>query len=236
MRQVVPDVYLIEGLGGPNVYLLVSGNGLTLVDSGPPGRADRIVAQMQESGYALSELRSVVLTHWHGDHTGSAAGLARRSGAQVIAHRNEAPTIERTRPAASASPVQRLLNELMEWVLLRREPCRVDRQVEDGDVIEALGGTQVLHTPGHSPGSLCLYQPERQILFTGDTVFNVHPLTGRRGLGRHMRFLAFDKAQARVSAARLSELAIDVLCCGHGEPVLEGASDKLKAMLSGEKS
>lgn len=197
MRQIVPDVYLMEGLLGSNVYLLVSTEGLTLVDTGLVGGADRIVIQLEEAGYALSELHSIVLTHWHGDHTGNAAALARRCSAKIVAHKDEVPYIEQTQPVPSASLVQRLLSELGDHVLLRHPPCSVDHSVRDGNVIGALGGARAIHTPGHSPGSLCLYQPERQILFCGDALFNAHPMTRKRGLGLYMRLLTLDNVQAQ---------------------------------------
>lgn len=143
MREVVPAIYMIEGLRGSNVYLLVSGKELTLVDSGLTGEAKQIAAQLQEAGFALSELRAIVLTHAHGDHTGNAAELARRSGAEVLAHRNEVPYIEQTKPLPTASLLQRILNWLGDQVLFRHPVCKVDRILEDGDVIEALGGVQV---------------------------------------------------------------------------------------------
>ena len=95
MRQVVPDVHLIEGLRASHAYVLVSEGGLTLVDSGNPGEATKIVSQLEEGGYTLSDLLAIVLTHCHADHTGSAAELARRSGARVLAHREEVAYIEK---------------------------------------------------------------------------------------------------------------------------------------------
>ena len=231
MRQVVRDVYVMEGLRRANVYLLRSGKGFALVDSGWAGDLGRILAQFQEAGYALSELHSIVITHWHGDHTGNAAELAQRSGAQIVAHRDEVPYLERTKPLPRGSPAKRLLNWLGDRTLLRRSPCKVDCQVQDGDLIEALGRMQVIHTPGHTPGSICLYHPERRILFCGDALFNMHPITGRPGLGLHMRLVTLDNAQARDSVARLSALPIQVLCCGHGEVILDGAGERMRALL-----
>lgn len=225
----------MEGLRSANVYLLVSDEGLTMVDSGLAGEAGHIVAQIEGAGYPLQALRSIVLTHWHGDHTGNAAELARRSGAQVVAHREEAPLIDNSQPLPSSSFGQRLLNVLGDHVLLRRAPCTVDRPVEDGDVLDALGGIRVLHTPGHSPGSICLYHPERQILFCGDVLFNEHPISGKRGLGRHMRALTLDNAQARDAVAKLPAEALEVLCCGHGEPILTGAGEQIQELLRAGK-
>jgi len=232
MRQVVSDVYLFEGLRGANVYLLLSDEGLTLVDSGMDGNADPIAAQLEEAGYPLSRLHSIVLTHAHVDHVGSAAELAGRSGAQILAHRAEVPYIEQIQTMPSASLFRRLMNWLSSRVLFTASACQVDRPLEEGDTIEALGGTQVIHTPGHTPGSISLYQPERRIVFCGDALFNANPLTGAPGLRFPLPTATLDSAQARESVAKLSALNVEVLCCGHGEPILNGASEQIAALLS----
>lgn len=235
MREVVDDVYLLEGLRGCNVYLLVADGGLTLLDSGMMGDADRIVAQLQEAGHPLPDLRRIALTHAHGDHTGGAVGLARDSGARVVAHRDEVPYIEQTEPLPAPSPMQRLLFWLSDHLLFRLSPCKVDRAVEDGDVLDALGGLQVIHTPGHTPGSMALYHPERRILFCGDALFNAHPMTGRPGLRLPLPLVTVDTAKALASVDSLSALPVDVLCCGHGEPIVGGVGERIGALLDDEK-
>jgi glyoxylase-like metal-dependent hydrolase (beta-lactamase superfamily II) len=231
MRQIVSDIYLMEGLRGANVYLLNSDRGLILVDSGLGSEVDVIITQIQEAGFALSKIHSIVLTHTHGDHTGSVAELACSSGAQVLAHCDEAQYIERTRPLPTSSLFQRAMLWLGESIMFKRSPCKVDRQVEDGDMIEALGGMQVIHTPGHTPGSMCLYHAERKILICGDALFNASPITGKPGLRFPIRMATLNNIQARDSVKKLSTLSVDVLCCGHGEPILENAGEKIKALL-----
>ena len=233
MRQIVPGVYLMEGLrsNSANVYLLASGEELTLVDSGLPGAADQIAAQLQEKGYPLSNLQAIVLTHSHADHTGSAAELARRSGVQIMAHQDEVPYIEQTAPLPFSSLLKRLLNWLSNQLLFKRAPCKVDRALQDGDVIETLSGLRVIHTPGHTPGSIALYQPERRILFCGDAFFNRNPLTGKKGLQLSIPLFTLDVAQMRESARKLAALPVDVLCFGHGEPILAGAGERMRELV-----
>lgn len=216
MRQVVPNVYLMEKLRVSNVYLLVSSKGLLLVDSGLAGETDQIVAQVQEKGYALSDLHSIVLTHSHSDHAGNAAELATRSGAQVLAHVEELLYIEQTKLTMPTASVR---------------PCRVDRTLEDGDVIEALGGLRVIHSPGHTPGSICLYQPERQLLFCGDTLINKGSIVGKEEVEFCIPLSTVDEIQEWESVRKLSMLPVEVLCFGHGEPVLKGAGEHTRALL-----
>ena len=233
MHQIVPDVYLIEGLRGDsgNVYLLASEGEATLVDSGLAGAVDQIEAQLQEGGFALSELQAIALTHAHGDHMGGVAELARRSGARVLAHQDEVPYVEQAKTLPGASFLQQAMNWLGDRTLLRREPCKVDRALQDGDVVDALGGLQVIHTPGHTPGSIALYQPERRILFCGDVFFNRNPMTGRDGLQLSLPLFTLDKAQVQESARKLAALPVEVLCFGHGEPIVKEADKKLQALL-----
>ena len=114
---------------------------------------------------------------------------------------------------------------------MKRSPCKVSRPLQDREVIEAPGGLQVLHAPGHTPGSIALYQPERRILFCGDVFFNKNPMTGKEGLQLSLPLFTLDMRQARESARKLAALPVEVLCFGHGEPISEGANEKTWALL-----
>ena len=79
-------------------YLWRDQDSLTLIDSGPPGQADSIAAAVGDLGLSLTSLRQIILTHYHEDHVGSAAALAARSGARVLAHRADALVIRGEMP------------------------------------------------------------------------------------------------------------------------------------------
>jgi len=101
---------------------------------------------------------AVVCTHAHDDHVNQAPALADRFGAPILLNPAEAPLWEMTWPD--------------------RKP---DGELRDGEVLKA-GGVELhlLQTPGHSPGSTCLYAPELKLVFSGDTLFNGGPgATGR---------------------------------------------------------
>jgi len=167
------------------------------------------------------------LTHCHVDHTGSAAELVRRSGARVLAHRDEVPYIEKTESLPASSFVRRLLDWVSDRVF-RTSACQVDQALEDGDVVDALGGLQVIHAPGHTPGNIALYGSKRGILFCGDTIFNGNPLSGRGGIQPPPRVVSLDATRAEASARMLAQLPAEVACFGHGEPILERAGERLR--------
>jgi len=75
---------------------------------------------------------------------------------------------------------------------------------------------------------MCLYHPERHILIAGDALFNVTPMTGKKGVREPLNLFSTDILLARQSIRKLAGLQVDVLLCGHGEPILTDASVLIK--------
>jgi glyoxylase-like metal-dependent hydrolase (beta-lactamase superfamily II) len=97
--------------------------------------------------------------------------------------------------------------------------------IEDGDVLPILGGLEVVHTPGHTPGSVCLYGRRDRILFVGDT------LQRRFGTVTFASTLYSDDiGTARRSVQRLALLDVDTVVFSHFPPLTEGASETLAAL------
>ena len=106
----------------------------------------------------------------------------------------------------------------------------VDRTVEDGDVIdEVMGGLQVIATPGHSPGQVAFYQPERKILFTGDTMMNAFSFNGLR---LPFAVATPDMDEAKRSIRKVAQLDIEIACFGHGQPLTQDAAAQIRAFAS----
>lgn len=141
------------------------------------------------------ELKAIVCTHAHNDHINAAADLSDRTGAPIWLHPADAP--------------------LWEMVYPDRRP---DRDLADGDEITVAGITlQVLHTPGHAPGAVCLYAPELSTAFTGDTLFKGGPgATGRS-------FSDFGTIITSIRERLLTLPDETVVRTGHGEDTSIGA-------------
>ena len=223
MIQIITGVYLLSsflGIGawGANVYLLVDDDGLTLVDTGLPGRADLILEQIEDLGYSPSDVKRIIITHHHADHTGSLAALKKATQAEVIAHPADAPYIDGTLSQPGPARPQWLSDLLARFSRLwATEPVVVNTLVNDGEELPILGGIKILHTPGHTPGSICLYLQNQKLLIAGDL------LAHRFGLKLPSGSFTVDIAQEIQSVQRVAGLEFDNICFGHGSPIMSNA-------------
>jgi len=217
--EIAPGIHLVEHVRGGNVYLLVDRR-LALVDTGMPGNVPRLLDFIRRLGRDPGELECVLITHGHIDHAGSAAELRRLTGAKVAAHRDEVvlgPDASYVLAPASngrPGPVLRLLSRLG-----RFEPCPVDVAVGDGDTLPCFGGMRVVHTPGHTRGSMSLLFEEHRALFVGDAI-----VSNRDRLSRPLPFGA-DREESERSLAKLAQLTFDTCCFGHGHPLTSAAME-----------
>ena len=195
-------------------WLWRDGDAVTLVDAGPAGSGERIAAALAEQGLDRDAVVRVVLTHFHADHAGGAAEVRAWAGAEVVAHRDDAPAVrgDAAPPFPELLPAERELFAAVSADLPPAPPCPVDREVADGDVLPFGGGAHVLHRPGHTAGSIALHLPAHRVLFTGDTVAESG---GVVILGPFNP----DRERALASFRALTGLDVDLALPGHGEPV-----------------
>jgi len=214
--EIVPGVHTIDSLGTGRAYLAVDADRVTIIDTGLKGSGERILRAVEAAGCKPPGVRQIVITHHHGDHIGGLAELVERAGAKVLAHALDAPVVrgERPPPGPTSGGLLKPLVALMSARMVSPPaPVAVDRELADGDEIDALDGMRVVHTPGHTPGSICLYCPKRRLLFTGDAIANTF------GLRPPMGWYTEDMAQAKESIRKLAALDFEVAFFGHGRPI-----------------
>ena len=228
-EEITTGVYLISA-GRSNSYLL-AGEDLTLVDTGMPGEADKVLDSIKQIGRKCEELNYILITHAHMDHMGSVAAIKKVSGAQIVASSREVEYIEGLRKTWTmgreglAGKVFKGVLFLLETFAFNYEPVRVDMPCQGGEVIDCFGGMRVIASPGHSPGSLSFYQPEKKIIFTGDALSGVPELKLPPRLG------CADYREALASVKKLAGLDFDLCLFGHGTPVKREASRMVGALL-----
>jgi glyoxylase-like metal-dependent hydrolase (beta-lactamase superfamily II) len=221
--EVASGVHLIPGIPLSRVYL-IDGKSLILVDTGLPWMAGKVVQYIHSIGRRPDEVAMILITHRHPDHTGSAKAVARRTGAPVAAHVLDTSAASGTDGAAHLPYLP-----LPRWLVDMAPPLQgaaVDHQLEDRESLGDDEGLQVLHTPGHTPGSVCFLLRERGVLFAGDTVWG-----DGRNLSRSLPWPGSNPTDLVRSLKTLSDYEFDTLCGGHGMPVVGGASQQLRDLL-----
>lgn len=226
---IAEGVYRIAP-GRSNCYLLADEK-LALVDTGMPRDGETIIAAIKSLGRRAEELTHIFITHAHLDHIGSLALLKKSSTAQVVAGVKDTAYIQGLKKTwtmnreGSGGKLFKAVLFFMETFVFHYEPAQVEIPCHGGERIDCFGGIQVIATPGHSPGSISFYQKEKKLLFVGDA------LNGTGGFALPMRAGCAIYTDALRSVEQLTRISFDTCLLGHGEPVREGASDKMKELL-----
>jgi glyoxylase-like metal-dependent hydrolase (beta-lactamase superfamily II) len=211
--EIAPDVHAIH-LTSVRVHAILEDE-ITLIDAGLPGSRRGIERYLSRVGRSLDEVRRVVITHGHPDHAGGARELARR-GIELLMHPADAEGLRVGLGDAVRRPSRGRF-----FAAVTPLPAAVT-PVGHGDVLPVLGGLRVVHTPGHTPGSICLYGIRDRILFTGDV------LQRRRGRVSYASGLySDDHAAARRSVQRLADLDVRMIVFAHFPTLHEGANEVL---------
>ena len=220
--EFLPGVHQVPGVGWSRVYLLEDKT-LTVIDSGPPWGARRVLDYIRSIGRRPDELELILLTHSHPDHVAGASALTDRTGARVAAHRDD--VADNSSGGMTLARWGWLSGPRSALPFAKDTP--VDEALKDGQLLPILGGLRVIHTPGHTPGSASFMLERAGVLFTGDTAFS----DGVR-VSRSVPFPGYDGEAYRRSLDRLASMEFEALCGGHGAPLVGGAAEELRQLLS----
>ncbi|UCC92176.1 MAG: MBL fold metallo-hydrolase [Candidatus Aenigmatarchaeota archaeon] len=188
-----------------NIYLV---NGDTIVDSGTGSNFVRLYEIFKKMKLDFDNINNIVNTHMHWDHIG---GNGFFKNAKIHIHESDSEVLEKGDGEMSNA---HYFNGNM-------KSMRVERKLKEGD---ELFGFKILHTPGHTPGSVCLLDLKDNILISGDTIF-------ADGVGR-TDLPGGSEEEMEKSLERLSSLKIDKILPGHGEPVLKSGDKAIRNIMN----
>lgn len=145
--------------------LIIFGNEITLVDSGVKDSMDKILSYIEENDRAPLEISTLILSHSHPDHIGSAKNLKKITNCKVLAHRAERDWMEDIEIQQQERPVPGFLN-------LVDEPVSIDDYLEHDQILKLDEDLtlRIIHSPGHSRDSINIESLEDKILFTADSI------------------------------------------------------------------
>lgn len=214
--EIAPGVHAVP-LRGCTGYL-VAEERLTLIDAGLPGSRRPLERYLEGIGRRIDELDRIICTHGHPDHIGGVRELV-TAGAEVLIHPADLDGVGITLRDVLRVPTR---GAVLHY--LTPHPGAAS-PVIDGDVIPVLGGLEVVHTPGHTPGSICLWAPRHRLLFVGDVL---QVIRGR--LTYASVIFSHDYAAAKASVIRLSELDVGTIALAHFGIWERDARDTLKRL------
>ncbi len=223
-RIVLPIPFELDHV---NVYLVREGDGWLLIDSGIDSDAcfDALAAGLASHQIAIAAIRTIVLTHMHPDHIGLASRLIGMSGARLLMHRAELGHLrsliagtddtaeEGLRLGGVPAVLRSKIKQAVGFVRDSLQSLHPDWILEGGETIETGHEPyEVVWTPGHSPGHICLYGKQSRLLFSGDHILpDITPnISWQPGRDMLAEFLA--------SLRKLEPYDIDLILPSHGDP------------------
>jgi glyoxylase-like metal-dependent hydrolase (beta-lactamase superfamily II) len=233
--RVLPGVWRLRlplpwpGVPHGNAWAVAAGSGVVLFDTGMggPGGLAQLERALDQAGLKLEHVRLIVCTHAHVDHCGQAPAIAERAGCEVWMHHDHGhhtaagdpeEALMRRAVVADQSGVppdaaQRRLERRRDQGSGQAGTLRVDRELREGDMVETdLGAWRVIDTPGHAPSHICLYQPERRLLISGDH------LLGRVSLYFDTGYTPDPVGEFLHSLDKVEHLDARLVLAGHARP------------------
>ena len=199
--EIVKDIFIVGGQeitdGRDGCVYLLHLSELIMIDTGAGWSVEQIINNINMLGFNCKDLSKILLTHCHIDHIGGAPEIRRRFGSKIYIHQLDAPPVENGDPVLTAAS----------WYQTKFPPTPVDVKLKLKEETLDIGDQRIvcLHTPGHTPGSVCIYLDKdgKRILFGQD----LH--------GPILEEFGSNLEDYGRSTKKLLDLDADILCEGH---------------------
>jgi len=203
-------------VGFTNCFLVPSGRGYLLLDTGVPGKSDVLWEFLRERSIDPREIRLIVLTHAHFDHAGNAFEVKARTGAELLVHKCEIEALMKgkTEIPPGLGTWGGFLFRFLSHLDTSFSPVEPDIYIEgDFDLSELDFPGRIIHTPGHTAGSITLLLDKGEA-FVGDLLMSGPPLRLSPGLP----VFAESREEVINSLKKLRDLGAKTLYPAHGKP------------------
>ncbi|HEV7347097.1 MBL fold metallo-hydrolase [Telluribacter sp.] len=213
-----------------NVYMIQNQHDKSwvLVDAGLKTSASKIKKMARKLFGEQSRPEAIVLTHGHFDHVGSLKELAEEWDVKVYAHEMEMPYL--TGKSSYPPPDSTVGGGMMAWMadIYPKSPINIKHRVEqlpNNDTIPGLSGWKYIHTPGHAPGHVSLWQAKNKVLIAGDAFVTTRQESARAVLMQEEcisgppKYFTYDWTASEQSVKKLAELRPEIVATGHGKPM-----------------
>lgn len=160
--------------------LLWDDNNLVIVDTGYPMQMDFIKEAVEKEGFSVENINKIILTHQDIDHIGCVKEILQASeNVEILIHEDEAPYVDGRKIPIKVEALEKnydkLTDEFKEWFHglksgFENRKMKITRELKDGDVLPICGGIEIIHTPGHTPGHICLFIQDSKLLISGDAL------------------------------------------------------------------
>ena len=225
--RITDGIFQLRAIGARVTVLAQQGEAI-LVDSGLPGSSHVISHGLSEYGYSMDRVSRIVITHAHPDHSGGLAEFVDKNCIEVAVHESEADIVEGAVPAPSPFRSPWLAFITSPFVsMLNGSPVPVQQRLKDGDLIPFPVEVRVVHLPGHTPGSIGLYLPEKKVVIVGDAL--QHKFGWR--LYPPAPGVTSCPSTAMRSLEKLLTLNFNTICFGHFPPLRKEARGALHHLI-----
>lgn len=215
-------------------YLVITPEGVTVIDAGLSGHWRELLAELTAAGRALDDVKGVILTHGDSDHVGFAERLRRDHGVPVYVHPRDAgramggPKPANAKQSMKLGPTVRFLVYAFRKGGLRTNWLTQVLDLRDGETLDLPGSPRIIGLPGHSEGSVAVHVPVVDAVFVGDALTTRNVLTG--ATGPQPAPFTDEPEQAIASLRNIAATGAKWVLPGHGAPWSAGVEAAIAAV------
>lgn len=240
--KVADGVYRL-GTKWANWYVLEEEGSLTVLDTGFTGYWQQLPDLLVEINRSFSNVKAVILSHHHTDHTGNANKIREQLECDVLVHETDLPFVvgERKAKIPNFLPLLRYPTIVAYLAHAAKNGGMKTPQIQpatpfsDGDLLDLPGKLRVIHTPGHTMGNCSFYSESKNILFSTDALLTINPRTFVGPPSIQPRQLNESHDDAIGSLAQLQKYEAPLMLPGHGEPWTKGVHEAVRLATEGSR-